>query len=209
MYTISSDHGCPSQLSDSNTFCTSTSSVLPCNLALPWSSNVTFPAAATACPFSSPCLLSEVWGATSLTSNKSSAFPPGPIPVPLDVNTSVSPVKSYVLAAAACRYSSTATWENLNKLGWLAAGDLSKECISQASPTEAQWRALLLAGWVAGFKNSTPCSQCICTAVMSANPAVWWDALDAGPHRGGLRTADGAAQCTDQVRQRAAVICAM
>lgn len=185
------------QLSDANTFCTTASAVLPCNLALPWSSNVTSPSATAACPSASPaqCRLSQAWGASSLTSNHSSRFPPGSLPVPLDVNTSVFPAKSYVLAAAACRYSDAAG----SSSGWLAAEDLSQGCISQTTPTGAQWRALLLAGWISGFANATACGQCLCSAVMVMDPAVWWDALDAGPHRGGLRAPDGSAPCTGQV----------
>ena len=188
------------QLSDANTFCTTAAAVLPCNFALPWSSNVTSPSATAACPSALPvpCQLSQAWGASSVTLNRSSSFPPGPLPVPLDVNTSVNPAKSYVLAAAACRYSDTAGDDGTP--GWISAGDLTQNCIDQATPSSAQWRALLLTGWVSGFANASACEQCLCTAVMNMDPAVWWDALDAGPHRGGLRTADGSALCTGQVK---------
>ena len=85
--------------------------------------------------------------------------------------------------------------------------------IPQATPTQPQWRVLLHAGWAAngsgsaagvgggaGFANASQCAQCLCTAVMGAAPAVWWDALDAGLHRGGVRAPDGSAPCTAQVR---------
>ena len=38
----------------------------------------------------------------------------------------------------------------------------------------------------------------MCGALMAASPALWWDSLDAGPHRGGTRSPDGGAPCTGQ-----------
>ena len=80
------------KLSQANSFCTNPSLVAACNAALPWATLV--PPAAGACPAAAAtgCDLAQAWGAASVQANATS-FPPGPLPVPLDVNTSVWPTR--------------------------------------------------------------------------------------------------------------------
>jgi hypothetical protein len=184
------------KLADSGSFCTAPGPVAACNAALPWASDV--PDAA-ACPpdWPAPCRLSQAWGAASLGVAGAGWGAAGAgLGVPLGVNASVHPARSFALAAAPCRVA--AARGGNGSLAWVAAGELSQECVRQARPTGAQWRAALAAGWPAGFANATPCAQCLCGAAMGGAPAEWWDAVDAWPHAAGTRTPGGGALCTAQ-----------
>ena len=190
------------QMRGSRSECVDPAFAATCNAAVPWNSTV--PAAIAAagldagCSSSAALRLSQLWGACGLAGGDGVRFPTGPVPAPLVVNTSTVPPEPLILSAMPCRYRGNRTWINVARI--------PQVCFAAASVTAPQWAALVSAGWAGasspaaagGFVNASKCEACQCTALMTASPALWWDSLDAGPHRGGTRSPNGGAPCSGQ-----------
>jgi hypothetical protein len=199
MVVILADKTFLEQLRVTRSECTDPTFAAKCNAAIPWNSTV--PAAIAAAGLGGGCTpsaaprLSQLWGACRLPGGDGVQFPAGPVPAPLVVNTSSVPPEALLLSGVACRYRGNRSWINDARI--------PSECFQAAAVTGPQWAALVSAGWAraaggGGFVNASRCEACFCEALMGASPELWWDSLDAGPHRGGTRSPSGGAPCTGQ-----------
>lgn len=184
------------QLRVRRSICTDLDFATSCNAAVGWTVNATS-AACTTAGLPAGCSVAQAWGFDS------SYLSYGTPPVPLGVNNSVEPAQNFILSGQPCRWVGSA---QRNESLWLAPDKISADCVAASAVTINQWAVLNLAGWSesAQFVNESSCIFCMCSVLMTTTPALWWDSVDAWPHRAVVRTSAGVAPCSAQAAEAAA-----